>query len=155
MTDNVISITWKEILCGSMDGVQVWKEGADFRQISNNFNNRKKSIESLKESSGVLHHETHGDQVQTLHLLHSFCRSFSSHKTCCVEKFKAVANEYEPILLNGYSCKKILQKNESVFVLGSRHATQHSLAPEIRFSLLPKWIMLSIFAKSYFLMTTA
>ena len=90
--------------------MKVWKEVIDFRQVSDNYNNRKKSIGSLKESLGILRHETYANQVHTLHLLHVFSISFSSRQTCGMTKLKDVINECEAILLKSDSYENFLQK---------------------------------------------
>ena len=110
-----MNVAWMEVLCGSKDVTSVWKEGAEFQQVNDNFNNRKTSIEYLKESLGILYHDTHDDQVQAFYFLQSFCRPFSSHQTFSVTKLKAFTNEYGHIFLKSNSYRKILQKVDSVF----------------------------------------
>ena len=83
--------------------------------MSDNFNNRKNSIDSSKESLGIPHYETYSDQVKTLHLLHSFHKLFSSLQTYGMKKLKATSNEHDHILLKGDSCENILQKNNCIF----------------------------------------
>ena len=73
-------ITWKEVLDGKSNGIQIWRKSSTLRNLYNIFYNRRKSLESCLQDLLIgLHEEVFGDRVQLYHLLSIYYRICAIH----------------------------------------------------------------------------
>ena len=68
-------ITWRHVLEGKIDGVMIWRESSDFRNVYTNFNDRCKTNQGLVAVLNMLFLEVYGDCIQCMHLIHCYHRS--------------------------------------------------------------------------------
>ena len=65
-------ITWNMVLKGRINGIQVWSERTEFRNLSTAFNNRKKTNIGLVSLLNAMYFELFGDTMQCMYLLSCF-----------------------------------------------------------------------------------
>ena len=57
-------ITWKEVLDGRQDVIQIWSSGSSFRNVYQKFCDRRKTNQGLKAVLNRLYPEVYGDRIQ-------------------------------------------------------------------------------------------
>ena len=65
-------VTWEEVLNAGVDGIQIWEYYNSFCNLSESFQNRKSSNESLLQFLQTCYEELYGDRLQCAYLLFSY-----------------------------------------------------------------------------------
>ena len=118
--DNQLSslLTWRLILDGKTDGIQVWSKRYNFRSLYSSFMNRRKTVDGLNSILNLTFNELYGDRVQCSHLLTLYYKAaLSQTKLKVNEKDKIIAtlsNETD-VSFDGESFQNLIDKVDTTF----------------------------------------
>ena len=68
-------LTWNQVLNGCVSGIQVWRQGSTYRDVSSNFHNARRNNENMKKLFGKLYEEIYGDRLQLFHIVSVYYRT--------------------------------------------------------------------------------
>ena len=108
-------LTWTEVLNGGILGIQVWKKGDVYRDISIAFHNATHNPDNIKIFLGKLYKEIYGDYIQLFHLMCVFYRTLLTHSTLFEAEYVSFLKIYEPIVLSQHTLPRLLSSIDKAF----------------------------------------
>ena len=85
-----ILLTWKEIIGGRKNGIQVWQISDTYRDIFSNFADRSKVSHGLTALFNSLYNKVYGDRLQSLHLINCFNRATMKNQNKSIRKYQTI-----------------------------------------------------------------
>ena len=108
-------ITWTEVLNGKMDGLQIWRIGGTFRNVYQNFCDRRKTNEGIIAVLNTLFQEVYGDRIQCMHLIHCYYRSTIISQQKYINEIEIINKARTPIELSGPAYDELLITCDKAF----------------------------------------
>ena len=110
-------ITWREVLDGRQDGIQLWRSGSSFRNVYQKFCDRRKTNQGTIAVFNRLFPEVYGDRIQCMHLIHCYYRSTIIMQQKYITECESRIKSYAPIKMHGQPYEEFLKKCDNVFEL--------------------------------------
>ena len=108
-------LTWNQVLNGCVSGIQVWRQGLTYRDVSSNFHNARRNPENMKMLLSKLYEEIYGDRLQLFHIVCVYYRiSLTQSKLFEAEYFNFL-KIYEPTVLSTSTLPKLLSSIDKAF----------------------------------------
>ena len=96
-------ITWTEVLNGKMDGLQIWRIGGTFRNVYQNFCDRRKF------------QEVYRDHIHCMHLIHCYYRSTIISQQKYIKEIDIINKAHTPIEPSGHAYDDLLITCDKAF----------------------------------------
>ena len=123
-------ITWRDVLNGRKDGIQVWRDTSKsdvYRNVSKLFDNRRRTEIGCKSLLSYLYEEMYGDRLQLFHLYSSYYKSRHKYiaaqsrtqQTSINDKVTTISKEIfnvpEEATLSGMNFNALIERIDEIY----------------------------------------
>ena len=123
-------ITWRDVLNGRKDGIQVWRDTSKsdvYRNVSKLFDNRRRTEIGCKSLLSYLYEEMYGDRLQLFHLYSSYYKSRHKYiaaqsrtqQTSINDKVTTISKEIfnvpEEATLSGMNFNTLIERIDEIY----------------------------------------